>query len=325
MRLRNLCAMAAAIVAAFGLSTDVSASVLGVAGGFNGFVFGNLSAEGGDTEGRLAVGGDFFAKWYAVGSGGIGPIVPLTTPPTDNLVVGGDLNAEGKWQVFNGNAVYGDALIAAPTTPNGVTKQGTPVDFATAKADLTAKSEFWGSLATNASVVYDGYSTLTLTATNPGLNVFNVSEAYWEMTTSKQIVNPFPNATLLINIAGVNVTQSGGLSYNGSGSPSNAHSKVLFNYSDALTLDSSNIAILGSVLAPYANLTLSGGGINGNGIANNVVQRWGGEFHNFAFTGDLPTPGPDPEPTSTPEPSSAVIGVALCAMGTFAARRRLFA
>lgn len=320
MRLRTLCAMAAAIVAMLGLSTDVHASVLGVAGEFNGFVFGNLSSAGADTEGRLAVGGNFSATNY-----GVGDKLTNSNGARNDLVVGGNLNAPGAWQVFNGNAVWGTSLTAAPTTPHGTTFQGTPVNFAAAKAELIALSEYWGTLATNATVYFDTYSTLTLTATNPGLNVFNVTEAIWEATSNKQIVNPFPNATLLINVAGVNVTQSGGLSYNGSGSPSNAHSKVLFNYSDALTLDNNNIAMLGSVLAPYANLTINGGGINGNGIANNVLQKNGGEFHYYSFTGDLPTPSPDPEPTSTPEPSSAVIGVALCAMGTFAARRRLFA
>jgi choice-of-anchor A domain-containing protein len=319
MRLRTLCAMAAAIVAAVGFSTHAHASILGVATDFNGFVFSNLSSAGADTEGRLAVGGNFTASNYGVGSGGVGPALPNSHGTRNDLIVGGNMNAIGGWQVFYGNAVWGTGLTAAPTTPNGTTFQGTPVDFAAAKADLTAKSAFWSTLATNASVIYDGYSTLTLTATNAGLNVFNVSEAVWEATSSKQIVNPFPNATLLINIAGVNVTQFGGLSYNGSGSPSAAHSGVLFNYADALTLQNNHIAMLGSVLAPNADLTLNGGGINGNGIANNVLQQNGGEFHNFKFTGDLPNVTP------VPEPSSVVVAGMLLAMGAFAGRRHLAA
>ncbi len=317
MRLRIPCAMAAAIVASIGLSTAVHASILGVAADFNGFVFGNLSSAGADTEGRLAVGGNFTASSYAVGSGGVGPALPNSHGTRNDLIVGGTMNAIGGWQVFYGNAVYGTSLTAAPTTPNGSTFQGTPIDFAAAQADLTAKSQYWSTLSTNASVVYDGYSTLTLTATNAGLNVFNVSEAIWEATSNKHIVNPFPNATLLINVAGVNVTQAGGLSYNGTQTPSAAHSGVLFNYAEALTLQSNHIGILGSVLAPFADLTLNGGGINGNGIANNVLQQNGGEFHNFVFTGDLPNV------ISTPEPSSAVIAGALCVGGALVGRRRL--
>ncbi|MGD9635957.1 MAG: choice-of-anchor A family protein, partial [Pirellulales bacterium] len=174
--------------------------------------------------------------------------------------------------------------------------QGTPVDFAAAAVDLVAKSSYWSTLATNASVVFDGYSTVTLTATNPGLNVFNVTEAVWEATSNKQIVNPYPNATLLINIAGTDVSQFGGLSYNGSQSPSTAHGNVFYNYYQATMLTNNNIGILGSVLAPQAALTLNGGGINGNGIAASVLQQSGGEFHNFKFTGDLPYNPPVPEP-----------------------------
>ncbi|QDT76066.1 choice-of-anchor A family protein [Lacipirellula limnantheis] len=306
MRLSYLCAMAAAIVLTFGLSVDARAANLGAANAFNGFIFGNLTSAGQDTEGRLAVGGNFTASNYGVGSGGIGPAVPITNPRTDVLVVGGDMNAQGGWQVFNGNAVWGTSLTAAPTTPSGVTYQGNPVNFAAAQADLTAKSTAWGALSTNASVVFDGFSTLTLTATSAGLNVFNVSESVWESTSNKQIVNAFPMATLLINILGTNVTQFGGMSYNGSSSPSAAHGGVLFNYPQATVVQTNNIAMLGSVLAPYAALTINGGGINGVGVAASAHQQNGGEFHNFTFTGDIPVV---PEPTSL-----ALAGLGLAAI-----------
>lgn len=306
MRLSYLCAMAAAIALALGLSVDARAANLGAANAFNGFIFGNLTSAGQDTEGRLAVGGNFTASNYGVGSGGVGPAVPITNPRTDVLVVGGDMNAQGGWQVFNGNAVWGTSLTAAPTTTNGITYQGNPVNFAAAQTDLTAKSTAWGALPTNASVVFDGFSTLTLTATNAGLNVFNVAESVWESTSNKQIVNAFPAATLLINILGTNVTQFGGMSYNGSGSPSAAHGAVLFNYPQATVVQTNNIAMLGSVLAPSAALTINGGGINGVGVAASALQQNGGEFHNFTFTGDVPVV---PEPTSL-----ALAGLGLAAI-----------
>jgi hypothetical protein len=107
MRLHSLCAPALAVALALGLSASAPAANLGTANAFNGFVFGNLTSHGQDTEGRLAVGGNFTASSYGVGSGGVGPAVPLTNPRTDVLVVGGDMNAQGGWQVFNGNAVWG--------------------------------------------------------------------------------------------------------------------------------------------------------------------------------------------------------------------------
>jgi len=113
-------------------------------------------------------------------------------------------------------------------------------------------------------------------------------------------------ATLLINILGTNVTQFGGMSYNGSGSPSAAHGGVLFNYPQATVVQTNNIAMLGSVLASYAALTINGGGINGVGVAASALQQNGGEFHNFTFTGDVPV---------VPEPSSlALAGLGLAAI-----------
>ena len=108
MRFSMLCAALAVALSA--LVAPAHASILGVAGEFNGFVFGNLTSHGQDTEGRLAVGGNLVASSYAVGSGGIGPAVPITNPRTDVLVVGGDLNAQTNWQVFNGNAVWGTSI-----------------------------------------------------------------------------------------------------------------------------------------------------------------------------------------------------------------------
>lgn len=325
MRLRTLCAMATAIVAALGLSTDVSASVLGVAGEFNAFIFGNLDANSGDTEGRLAVGGNIVAESYSVGHGGVGAAAPLTAPLSDNLIVGNDLTANGGWQVYNGNAVYGGNLIASPTFQHGGASRGTRIDFAAAQADLIAKSQLWSTLAPNGVSELLWGSTLALTGLDPVLNIFNVLESDWEVSSDKIIDVPL-GSTVLVNIAGKDLTYSGGLEVKGHRNPQNPiNGSVLYNFYEAKTITQSSMALLGSMLAPHADLTMRSGSVNGNSVVAKATTYWGGEFHNFAFTGDLPTPSPDPEPTSTPEPSSAVIGVALCAMGTFAARKRLFA
>jgi choice-of-anchor A domain-containing protein len=286
---QNLRAATAAILAVI-IASPATAGILGVAGDFNGFVFGNLNSAGQDTEGRLAVGGNFTASNYGVG-------VTLTNShgTRDDLVVGGNMNAIGAWQVFNGNAVWGASLTASPTTPNGNTHQGTPVDFAAAQAYLTAKSAYWGSLAATGTSVLT-FSTLTITGTNPGLNVFQVAQSDWQNSSDKQIHIPV-GATALINIAGTSISYQGGLALNGSSSAAGnpALPGVLYNFPNATSISNNNIALLGSLLAPLATLTINGGNIDGNGIALNVIQQNGGEFHNFTFTGDLPSV-PVPEP-----------------------------
>ena len=287
-----------------------AAGTLGIAGDYNAFIFNNLSSAGGDTEGRLAVGNNFTASSYGVG-------VTLTNShgARNDLVVGNNMNAIGGWQVFNGNAVWGTTLTAAPTTPNGTTFQGTPVNFAAAQADLQAKSAYWATLPATGTSFFQ-YSTITLTGTNPGLNVFQVNAADWQVSSDKQINIPV-GSTAIINIAGTSISFQGGLAINGSSSQSNpAENGVIFNFPNATSLNPSNIGILGSVLAPYATLTLNGGNINGVGIALNAIQQNGGEFHNHPFTGDVP------DPPAVPEPASLALLLIGAAAGLANARRR---
>lgn len=291
MSSHNLRAVAAALSLGI-LSLSASAATLGVAGDYNAFIFNNLSANGGDTEGRLAVGNSFTASSYSVGekltnSGGT----------RNDLVVGNNMNAIGGWQVFNGNAVYGVTLTAAPTTPNGSTFKGTPVNFAAAQADLQTKSAYWGGLAATGTSVLT-FSTLTLTGSSPTLNIFQVAQNDWQVSSDKQINIPV-GSTAIINIAGTTINFGGGLAINGSSSPSNpAENGVLYNFPNATAVNPSNIAMLGSVLAPYATLTITGGSINGVGIALNAIQQNGGEFHHHPFTGNLPDPPVVPEPAT---------------------------
>ncbi len=206
-------------------------------------------------------------------------------------------------------------------TVNGNTHFGNPVDFAAAEADLLAKSDYWAALPANGTSELKWGTVLELIGTNPVLNVFNVAEFDWESSWDKQITIP-TGSTALINIAGLDVDYQGGLSVNGSNALNNpAGRNVLYHFPDALTVDNNNIAMIGSLLAPKAHLTLNGGGINGVGIAASALQKNGGEFHNFTFTGELPF---SPPPPPTPEPTSAAIFAigALCGLSTMGRRER---
>lgn len=270
------------IVIGFGVivmsASFAQASLLGLAGDYNAFVFQDLDAIGGDTEGRLAVGHNATMLYYSVGYQSADSHGTL-----DHLVVGNDLNASGHWQVFGGNTKYGGNLISTPSmvAPNTI-RQGSPIDFSLVQSEMRTLSANLSHLTADGSSVYR-WSTLTLTATDPVLNVINVNPADWAAASDRQITAP-AGSTLIINIAGSVNSMSGGLSLHGI-----SKQNVLYNFYESTTINSSNIALLGSLLAPYATLNLTGGGIDGNAIVYNATQRNGGEFHNYSFRG-IPEP-----------------------------------
>jgi len=324
MILRLVCSLVLVGVVACG----AQAGSLGPATGFNGFVFTNMDADGGDTEGRLAVGGDLFAKSYAVNpGGGVGAPVSDSHGTVDSLIVGGDLNAPGKWQVFNGNAVYGGQLKAAPTIQagSGTIRQDTVIDFAAAKADLIALSADLAAYAdTPDASAIEQWGGMTMAGTDSDLIVFNVTGSQLASLHTLKINTP-TSATVLINVAGTSASMSNmGVFINGVNGGANTN--LLFNFHEATTLHFQGIAVPGSVLAPHAALTLAGGGINGQTIVDSANTYWGGEFHNFAFMGDLPEPGESGAPFQTPgvpAPASISAGLLIFAalLGVRRARR----
>ena len=91
------------------------------------------------------------------------------------------------------------------------------------------------------------------------------------------------------------------------------------------TLDLNNTTLPGSVLAPNAHLTITGGGINGQTIANSATQIGGGQFNNYTFGGSLPPTGGSGSGTggATPAvPSPAAVWGGLGLIGSMLLRRR---
>ncbi|NLX14095.1 MAG: choice-of-anchor A family protein [Phycisphaerales bacterium] len=260
------------------LVASTQASLFGVAGDYNAFIFNDLAAVGGDTEGRLAVGHNATMSNYSVGSR-----IDNSYGALDALVVGHDLNAIGKWQVFNGNAVYGNTLVQAPSivAPNAI-RQDSPIDFAAVALSMQLLSSHLANLPENGSSQYQ-WSTLTITGTDPTLNVVTIDAGEWAKADDRQIIAP-AGSTLIINIPGTSNSMQGGLSLSG---VDRAH--VLYNFYESTSITSNHIAVMGSVLAPYASATINGGAFEGNAILLNATQTNGGEFHYYPFTG---TPEP---------------------------------
>jgi choice-of-anchor A domain-containing protein len=276
-----------------------SAQSLGSAAGFNYFVFGNVSLANSDSEGRVAVGGNATFSNY-----GVGDKLPAGTGGY-SLIVDGNLNYQNG-QVFQGSASYGGTLTASGfNVPNGSIVKGDQIDFDAAKNQFVAISASLAGIAASGSF-NNQYGTLQFTGTNANLNTFVTSAADINSANSFQISAP-TGSTVVINVAGQTVNWD----YMGISLGGTDKYHVLYNFYEATTLNVAGISILGSILAPNANVNFSNGNIEGTLVAQTLSG--GGEFHNAPFQGTLPMP--------IPEPSSALLA-ALAGAGFLVHRRR---
>jgi choice-of-anchor A domain-containing protein len=121
-----------------------------------------------------------------------------------------------------------------------------------------------------------------LTGTDPRLNIFEVSAA--DLATCNGLVINVPaGSTTLVNISGTDVVMANfGFSYTGA-----TKETVIFNMPEAETLSMSGIGIWGTILAPRADLTFTGGNIDGQLIVQNYIMQGvaSGEAHPFYYTG----------------------------------------
>ncbi len=300
---------------------------LGLAGQFNAFVMGDMTASYSDVEGRLAVGGNLSLQHYAIGMQ-----LDNSQGVRDDLIVGGALNfSDGR--VYNGNArsggtdsiervgFYSDDDIGRP---NGSYISGNPMDFNQIEGELTDKSRLWGNLSVNGLIDYADWGGLTLTGHDLNLNIFSISAEQLKNTT--KFLLDIPNsAQALINVTGKSVTMQGfgfyreedGVPVNDADGriPDNAPPErhdgsltqnILFNFIEAEILEASAIGIKGSILAPLANMIFYNVHIDGNLIVNSLSSKTGeytGQVNYYPFMSMTETTEAIPATTSAiPEP-----------------------
>jgi len=303
----------AALVLSFPVLANASTLSLGQASQFGVFILGNFIGTGTDSQGPMAVGGNF-----APSTGGFTIASQWSDPAGKfDLVVGGNLtnsgNSLGGGDVFVGgnmawtdltvpNNVYVNGTFSDPgnggsvggtvywhggnSTGNTFSNQqvasptASPVDFAAAQANLDTVSTALAAQTANGTTQFDGYYTYTLTGSSSGINVFNLSASTYNSDTIN-ITAP-SGSTVIVNVAGTSDSFNGGsLNLNGV-----AADKVIFNFANATSVSLANYAFNGTVLAPLANFNGSGGQINGQLIAGSAQGTT--EFHNDVFSGDLP-------------------------------------
>ncbi len=306
--------------------------------GFNAIIFGDLNASGGDTEGRLAVGGDMLLpSSYSVGDCSSGPIIcaePGNSLPrsTDgsriDLIVGGDITGNANWGMNSGSAriggnINGVSITTASGSPNTIVSGlgvNIPFDFDATKTNLIGDSASLSTLldTVGTSVERTAWS-LTLAGTDPDLNVFNIDAATWAGSTGfTRYIDVPEGSQVVINVSGETVDISGGqVNFGTAGcldpifgifpscqNPIEAASNTIVNYYEATTINMNGFEHQGSMLAPTATLTISGGAINGQTVVASANTSNGFEFHYRNFGGSFLDDSLFPNTSTDPDTGS---------------------
>jgi choice-of-anchor A domain-containing protein len=307
---------------------------LGPAGDYNIFVLNDHAQSNTDAEGKVAIGhnGTFtnFTIASKLGNGTNNLIVGnnLTNSSTTfhgGMIVNGNLNWDNPTILgaigVNGNATLtGNGSLVGPvsvvgtyTAPNyfppvtSTAPTPLPFSFAAVGAYLQAQSTYLASLPTNGTTKIE-FDQVHLTANNP-LDTyvsFNVTGAQMAAAAGHGLFITAPvGATVVVNVDGSSsAMQNMGIFLTG---VDKQH--VLYNFSQATDLKLGGIGVLGTILAPLADVDFASGNIDGTLIAKNLTG--GGESHLYLFQGNLPVV---PEPTTLAMSmfgAAALIGVAL--------------
>ncbi|MGE5352872.1 MAG: SdrD B-like domain-containing protein [Acidobacteriota bacterium] len=257
--------------------TELSSTSLNLnsAEGYNVFVFNDLNQTGTSIQGKAAVGGNATMSGYSTIGGSLAP------NSGNVLVAGGNLTLVNG-TVSNGNVVYGGTTNLPQmnvSIPGGTLIHATPINFTAAQASLSSLSGTLAGYGANGTTAFQ-WGSLTLTGSDPILNVFNVSGS--DLSAANNFVITVPNGSyVVVNISGQNLTWGGGMSINGA-----AANHTIFNFYQAQALKIQGLSVNGTVLAPLAALDFPSGIIAGQAIVKSLTGA--GQFNNDPFTGTIP-------------------------------------
>ncbi|MBW4084964.1 choice-of-anchor A family protein, partial [Paenibacillus sp. S150] len=258
-----------------------STPVLGVAGNFNAFIFGDFTQSYDQIHGRLAAAGNITLQGYGVSQ---------DAPGGDVLVAGKNISLTDG--TVYGAAVYGGSINSTRADLKETPRQGTPVDFQAEEQFLIGRSNQLAALAQTQPFVKE-YGKITFNAPQ-AYNIFNLTAADLADVNGMQF-NISGDATVTINVSGSSVRIPSFQFWGGK------PRKVLFNFYEATSLNIGNTTIEGTILAPHANVFYDYAELHGTLIAkafNGHVQ-----MHHYPYEGSEPPSVPTPTPGETPAPT----------------------
>jgi choice-of-anchor A domain-containing protein len=286
-------------------------------GGINNLsVGGSLTAQGGTIAGNVFVGG---AAANLAGGVTVNGSLNLTGANSSlNASSNGGSSPQGIY-ITASTQVNDPSYWTKATVGGGPSTPSTPLDLYGSSTDLKNASTALSSAGT--STVTSSGGVITITLTKSGLNVINLNLPAGATINGINIVTAsgVTPTGLVVNVNGNNLSFNGG-TYNLGGLST---SQVLFNFTTASTISLSNLAFMGSILAPLADVNFASGQLNGTLIADDYygtgqINEGGG------FSIPLPAYSGGGTVVATPEPGSLLVfGAGLVGLGLL--RRSRFA
>lgn len=259
-----------------------------------------------EVEGRTIVGGNI----AGTSNYGVKLLPPSNYVNVDSLVIGGTVGANN-YQVNSGRARLFGSKGSANFNMNGggaliQNDSSVTAMVNNAWSDVLNASSYCSSLAATNSVTIPsgqpGPVVFNSVLGPGGVAVFSVNgNALFQNNNVQQMdINMNGASTVVINVAGFNISYNGGNMVGGFNIP-NA-SKIIWNFFEATTLNIDR-HFFGAILAPLATMSNSTA-IEGSVFTDTFNQN--GEVHLPNFSGNIPAPG----------------AMALLGMGTLIATRR---
>lgn len=250
-------------------------------------------------EGRAAVGNNVTI------SGGNGEVAQHLTAisPTDRaLVIGGNILGSGaSFKMMNGSLYRNTGATIQPGVSfnggNGTGLQSpglSAADVTTLKNTYQGASNYYKNTAANnvASNLGTNNPNFNAAAANAkGQAIFLVSGTALNASQGGLNLTMGTNVhDVVINVSGTSINLNNSLSFNLASTRTN----ILWNFYEATSI-TLNANFAGTILAPYATVTVGSISIDSKVIAYNVVGSGAGEIHNIAYNGpaleSVPEPG----------------------------------
>lgn len=272
---------------------------------FNLVTFGDVAGTS-HVDGRTLVGGNLTSQWMVFNM--------KATPASAyaDLIVGGNVLGNGVHANSGADVVVGGVVNSGThLNLNGggtlLQNQGAaavPGFEATLKASSAELAQRTGTGPT-----VNGNKAVFNAAPIDGLAVYNIDLSFFDLINEIELALNGAD-TVVINVAGDSAT----LQDNFIGGSYAAAPNVLWNFFEATDLVFDR-QFVGSVLAPYADVTVTNNNIEGALVAQSAYI--GGEIHLRPFTGTIDTP-----PVAVPAPAALPLMLAGLAGLVMVTRRR---